>query len=283
VTVYATLQDALNGLLGETVRTLTEVPQPYVVIGGWTPLLRCADPIPHPGTRDVDLLFEHGATEGALREVIEAFLAAGYLRSAKHEFQLFRELRVGPHTYVFSVDILHPTEKDFRIGDSLFTKHMDHGVPVSPNAIDLSSARSLATPDAALIFEHGLHSTFEFSTQLPSGDTVEVAVPLMSEAGLLVTKANSVRKPKRERDAFDIAIAVAQPSDVDRLYNEVASLPPNRDEEHRLAPIGHELEEPRGGGTFEQRVDLYLTGNETSAASLVQGLATFLKEVGAIE
>ena len=51
------------------------------------------DGIRHPGTRDVDVLFNDDRE--SIRNAVELFLASGFVLSAKHEFQLLKTLSVG--------------------------------------------------------------------------------------------------------------------------------------------------------------------------------------------
>src|SRR6266566_9971104 len=105
---YPSLLSATKGLLGEVVQTVGPANVgDFAVIGGWSPFFLNGSPIPHPGSRDVDLLFREGRTEHSLSTVVETLLEAGYLHSAKHEFQLLRLLDVAGTTFVFNVDLLH--------------------------------------------------------------------------------------------------------------------------------------------------------------------------------
>ncbi len=109
---YEDLEAARLGLLGESVDIVASLSIQYVVVGGWAPYLRNSSPIAHPGTYDVDVLFLKGRTPGYLADVVKAFICGGYLPSAKHRFQLLRELRVGATSLVFNVDLLHPSESE---------------------------------------------------------------------------------------------------------------------------------------------------------------------------
>ena len=54
---YSSVQDAAGGLLLDAVRVARNSKLEFCVVGGWSPYLRNATPIPHPGKKDVDLLF----------------------------------------------------------------------------------------------------------------------------------------------------------------------------------------------------------------------------------
>lgn len=60
--VYSSVSQALKGLLVESVSIAQSANLEFAVVGGWSPLLLNSRPIPHPGTRDVDLLFHQGTT-----------------------------------------------------------------------------------------------------------------------------------------------------------------------------------------------------------------------------
>jgi|SRR5581483_5010600 len=108
---YPDLLTAARGILCDAVRIATDAGKPFVVIGGWSPFILNSGTIPHPGTHDVDLLFERAASVNELGAVVNAFLSHGYISSAKHAFQLLRLARVRDRDFVFNVDFLHSTIK----------------------------------------------------------------------------------------------------------------------------------------------------------------------------
>jgi hypothetical protein len=194
-----TVEDGTRVLLTETVRAARKTGLTFAVIGGWSPLLLNSSPIQHPGTRDVDLLFERGTEPGALKELIEELRGQQYFLSAKHPFQLLRLLDIAGTTLAFNVDLLHPLEGKQVAGD-LFEDHLEIDVRITERFGHLVQARSVATPLSRFIFDGHVEDVLVDA----------VSVPLMNELGLLVTKSESVKSSKRTRDALDIFFAVVQ-------------------------------------------------------------------------
>lgn len=204
--VYADFGEASRGLLLDVARVLSSVDVRYVVMGGWCPVLRLKNERhPHPGTRDVDVLFEDGAIAGALRKVIETFLVNDYLLSAKHEFQLLRTLTVSERPFVFNVDLLHPGLASKK--PEMFVDHLDLGVRVSEFA-GTRPVTSVALPSAMLVFEHDLFGNIVVEGRMPSGAVTRLDVPIVDPSGMIVSKAESAMVKKRYRDAFDIYLAL---------------------------------------------------------------------------
>ena len=108
--MFPNLKSAYLGLLGEACQIADTTGLSYAVCGGWSPFLRNSNPIHHPGTKDVDLLFSDGIKVDALHDVVKSFLKAGYLPSAKHEFQILRIFQVNNCELAFNIDLLHPSE-----------------------------------------------------------------------------------------------------------------------------------------------------------------------------
>ncbi|MDQ2974783.1 MAG: hypothetical protein M3R69_05130 [Acidobacteriota bacterium] len=59
--------DASYALLGEVEEIVSGLNHEHVIVGGWSPYLLNAKPIPHPGTKNIDVLFAEAATPGTLR------------------------------------------------------------------------------------------------------------------------------------------------------------------------------------------------------------------------
>lgn len=211
---YVDLQSAACGVLCESVRIATEISQQFTVVGGWSPFLLNNGPIVHPGTKDVDLLFKHGTTPGALKDVVQAFLDHGYLTSAKHPFQLLRVIDVAGTDFVFNVDFLHSAQ--IALPDHLFVDHL-----VIDDGPLLYRYQSIVVPMSALLFEPAGMSRVNVDAMTPDGNRSVVSVPLMTELGTLLTKAESMKNPKRSRDAFDALLSVVQARDVDVLVDNI--------------------------------------------------------------
>lgn len=211
---YDDVLSAAQGLLGEVITTVESTGLEYAIVGGWSPYLRnnpTHTGLTHPGTKDVDVLFLEGCEKSGLEDAVRKFLDRGYMVSAKHDFQLFRSLRVGDHELVFNVDFLHPLEG--KANSELFVDHFDLGIPESKfyKEVKNKKAKSIALEYSKYIF-NGFVKPFSITTILPDGNDKAVIVPLIDESGLILSKAKSISAPKRHRDAFDIYLAMRQPN-----------------------------------------------------------------------
>lgn len=275
---YSSLIDASRGLLVEAVALAKDSHQAFVVMGGWSPLLLNSDrPVAHPGTRDVDLLFELGATTGQLRDMVDRLLAAGYLSSAKHEFQLLRILRVADRELVFNVDLLHPLEAvkaPLRNAD-LFVEHIDLGIPLSTGLPARLMGKSIATPDAAFILEDGRFVNHEVEAVAPDGAHVTVEVPVVDELGLIVSKLKSMTSIKRPRDAFDIFLAITQARDSDALVAHGQELVERND---RIAAVLFDTLATFNEDAFDECANTYLDPDPEREPSAV--FREFLEAIG---
>jgi hypothetical protein len=209
-TAFESLEEARVALLCNAVRLASSSSESFAVIGGWSPFLLNSAPIPHPGTADVDLLFAEGVTPGRLKRAYELFLAAGYHPSAKHPFQLVQIIKVGAEELAFNIDILHPNEQGRR---GMFADHIELPVPLTPFLKQQLRMKSIAVPASRFIFTYQRIRTVSVEQTASSGEKMATAVPVMDEAGLIVTKSYSFRNPKRSRDLFDIYLAVKQCGD----------------------------------------------------------------------
>lgn len=212
---YGSIVSAAKGLLGEVITVLgrTDVGE-FAVIGGWSAFLLNSGRIQHPGSRDVDILFQRGLERRALESAIRALRTAGFLLSAKHEFQLLRQLNVRGTTFVFNVDLLHPGADEPQ--PELFAEHVSLPIPLSEYTDETYSVMSIVVPQAAFIFD-GHVEPVQLDCVVPSGKRRRLAIPLMNELGLITTKAKSMSNPKRPRDSFDVFLAIEQSRDYRRL------------------------------------------------------------------
>jgi hypothetical protein len=111
----------------------------------------------------------------------------------------------------FNVDLLHPgAGNDDGPVDEMFVDQLDIGVPINQFVKQTYLMKSIVTPDIQFVFEDSRWVDAPFHSTLPDGTDGSGRVPVIDELGLIVSKAKSVENPKRERDAFDIAISVAQ-------------------------------------------------------------------------
>jgi hypothetical protein len=205
--IFESLEQARAALLCDAVKLASSSGEQFAVVGGWSPFLLNSAPIKHPGTADVDLLFAEAVTAGRLKRAYELFLDAGYHPSAKHPFQLILIMRVGTEELAFNIDILHPHEKEHR---GLFADHIELPVPLSPFVKQNLKMKSIGVPASRFIFMYHRITAVPVKGIMPSGNGVETSVPVIDEAGLIITKSYSFRNPKRNRDLFDIYLAVKQ-------------------------------------------------------------------------
>jgi len=272
--VYPSILSAAQGLLGEAVTIVRGANLPFAVVGGWAPYLRNATPIAHPGTKDVDLLFEKGAQSGALQDVVRRFISNGYIPSAKHEFQILRELNVSGSAFMFNVDLLHPEEESKN--PDLFVDHLQLPVPSREYCSDRYFVKSIMIPKASFIFDgHFSHS--QVQCELPSGRTCTVEVPLISETAVIITKAGSCKSPKRQRDAFDIFVTIAQSVDYHSLVNSFLCLKrDNRDVYNTVYAIKKAV----ASNSFVENSCRYLPASSIDFRAGVNGSLSSFEECG---
>ncbi len=205
---YASLAEGARALLVEACSVLNEKGVEYVIAGGWVPVLRGSSDttLHHPGTRDVDVLFNDDRE--TIRNAVQLLLASGFVLSAKHEFQLLKALQVGSREFVFNIDLMHPTEAS--TSPEMFQDIMDLGIDDNYDE-NSPKVKSICFPSSAIIFERNLWSMFKVAATDSDGKHFECTIPLMDEAALILSKADSVKQAKRARDAFDIYFVLAGP------------------------------------------------------------------------
>ena len=71
---FESVLDGAKGLLVETIKLLNTLNINYVIIGGWSPLLRNDTDITHPGTRDVDILFLEARSKACHKKSAEVIV-----------------------------------------------------------------------------------------------------------------------------------------------------------------------------------------------------------------
>ncbi|GEP95903.1 hypothetical protein [Chitinophaga cymbidii] len=215
---FEDLQAGALGLLHTTCDVLNKVGAKYIIVGGWAPYLLNSNPIQHPGTKDVDVLFEGAYEKGILKEIIEALLAEEYILSAKHDFQLFKKCRVQGREFIYNVDLLHPMETI--IPKNIYVEHIDLGIPADKYQGKTFKMKSIALPSAQSLFRLNMFNLYK-------SDKPEYAtsyVPLMDEAGTLITKSQSVKIEKRYRDSLDIYLTINQSRSIENLINTVKKI-----------------------------------------------------------
>ncbi|MBZ5659881.1 MAG: hypothetical protein LAO08_05680 [Acidobacteriia bacterium] len=160
----------------------------------------------HPGTRDVDVLFNDDRE--TIRNAVQLFLASGFVLSAKHEFQLLKALSVGSRKFVFNIDLMHPAEAFTQ--PEMFQDIMDLGIRSDYDEMK-PKVKSICFRSSAIIFQQNLWSRVKVAATNFSGKHSECYVPLMDESALILSKADSVKQDKRARDAFDIYFLLSGP------------------------------------------------------------------------
>lgn len=201
------LNSACKGLLVTAAEVLNSTGLKYVVAGGWVPILadRSHPTLAHPGTRDVDVLLTDEET--AVAKAASALLAAGFRPSAKHEFQLLRDAKVGEREFVFNIDLMHPAESTEEL--EMYNDIFDLGVPDKYDPTQSRHLKSIAFSSSSIIFEENLFE--DICINAPNLDGVErsVKIRILSPAAAILSKCESVAVPKRTRDAFDIYYMVS--------------------------------------------------------------------------
>jgi hypothetical protein len=198
---YPTKMDAGRGILLEACRSLQSAHIDFVIAGGWVPYLRGGNlEFPHPGTHDVDILFDDEVAP--MKTAVTELLSAGYVPSAKHPFQLLKKLRVGGKELVFNIDLMHPAES--ARDEDLFHDIVDLGIREDYDSHITHVIKSICFPSAKIVFAEHLWSPFDVTGVLPDGSQENRAIPLLDNAGLILSKCQSASKAKRARDSFDI-------------------------------------------------------------------------------
>lgn len=219
---YADIQSGAFGLLYDTTKLLNELGVKYIIVGGWSPFLLNSKPIAHPGTKDVDVLFDGAYEKGKLKEVITGFLENGFILSAKHDFQLFKPIMVSGQSFVYNVDLLHPLEtikpKD------IYVEHIDLAIPADKYQSRTFKMKSIALPSSQSLFDNNLFVDYDLKITTKDGNELNQKIPLMGELGTLITKSQSVSKDKRYRDSLDIYLTLKQSGNLTALINSVTKL-----------------------------------------------------------
>lgn len=220
--IFDNPEDAARSLLVDATRLAQNAGQDFAVVGGWSPFLRNANAFTHPGTKDVDLLFKGATKTEGIKNVIRIFLEAKYLVSAKHGFQLLKQIKVGDQEFVFNVDLLHPSESTPK--GNMMVDQIDLDIPENRRRICSCKIKSIALPYSDFVFPEFIVQHEVTATDLRNGQEVKRTVPLVDEVGVFITKIESVGNPKRPRDAFDIFLALTQPQNSSKLITNLRNL-----------------------------------------------------------
>lgn len=196
------LNHACHGLLVTTADVLNSSGLKYVIAGGWVPILSDSNhsSLKHPGTRDVDVLMIDELE--AVRAAGNALLSAGFRPSAKHEFQLLKDAQVGTREFVFNVDLMHPYEANET--PEMFSDIFDLGVNDAYDPKGSRFMKSIAFRSAAIVYQENLFTKVRVVGKGLDGCDQDIEVPILSPSAAILSKCESVKTPKRTRDAFDI-------------------------------------------------------------------------------
>lgn len=205
--MFKTIEQGSLALLAETCQILNEKKTEYLIVGGWSPYFLNSNPILHPGTKDVDILFQSGTNEGELKELIESFLSKGFVASAKHPFQLLKVFDINGIEFMYNIDLLHPDNQ--AKNPEKYVDHIDFPVKESRGLRIDYSGKTILLPKSDNFFEH-FKIQYKDSFILADKSEVEVEFSLLDEAGLIISKSSSYENVKRTRDAFDIYLALKQ-------------------------------------------------------------------------
>lgn len=215
---YKNIQDGAFGMLYECTNLLNKLNTKYIVVGGWSPYLLNSSPISHPGTKDVDILFDGAYEKGKLKEIILAFLDNGFIMSAKHDFQLFKEINVCGEGFIYNLDLLHPLEtikpKD------IYVDHIEFDIPADKYLSRNFVMKSIALPSSQILFQNKFYKNYDLSIE----GLEPIQFPLMDELGTLLTKSKSVLIDKRYRDSLDIFLAIHQNENFEDLIKRLKKL-----------------------------------------------------------
>jgi hypothetical protein len=195
--------DGSKKLLNESIEIIGDAVNDIILVGGWGPYIRHSQI--HPGTSDVDLLFPATYTKEDTTAILQKFLSQGYYISAKHDFQLCRAFQIGQQTYIYNVDLLHPT--DGKVNKVDFVEIMDLDVT---NGIRVKTMLSVNIQYGEEIYSNELYSVVEFENQ---------KFKVLDGAGMVISKLNSCHNKKRLRDIFDIYLSLSEKGTRDKLIN----------------------------------------------------------------
>ena len=200
-----TLLDGAKSLLGECCYILNQNNIEYLIVGGWAPFLYNSNGYLHPGTKDVDILFKRGFEENQLKEIIEIFLSKGFFQSAKHSFQLLKEIEINGYNFIYNVDLLHPDNQEKK--PEMYVDHINFPIKESIYISVNYKGKTILLPKSDSFFTD-FSDKYTDSFHLLNDETAEITFDLLDEAGIILSKLESAFIAKRDRDAYDIYLAL---------------------------------------------------------------------------
>lgn len=200
--IFKSEQDAAKAMLIEVGSLLNKHTIDYAVIGGWIPYLFNSQPIPHPGTFDVDIVLNTALNQDQVIAALDKMVnEGGYRRAPKNAFQIYRELLVIDEPMIFHVDFLH-------------RKYADDSEDLTRS---WGRYQSISTFGTDVIFTDKEVRSERVYRVDSSGSNISANITFASEAGFLCSKGRSVGLGKRERDGFDIYLVITQSTDIAKL------------------------------------------------------------------
>jgi hypothetical protein len=217
----STIQDGAFALLGETTEILNENGVEYIIVGGWSPFLLNQSLFPHPGTKDVDILFKSGTKKGELESLIRNFLKNGFIQSAKHNFQLLKAIEINGLKFMFHIDLLHPDNQETE--PQMYVDHIDFPVKESLTMRVDYKGKTIRLPKSDFFFNDFI-TKHKQEFELTDGRKKIIEFNLLNEAGLILSKTKSAFNEKRTRDAYDIFLAIKQNRNYDYTIEQLKSI-----------------------------------------------------------
>lgn len=186
-----TLIEAVDGLIQTKI-------QDYIIIGGWCPYLNRGS-YTHPGTLDVDILFDNANETGYLKTYIKEMYKQKYFSSAKHRFQLLNVKDISGKEFCFNIDLLHtaPTLDEV----NLFVDHLDLNVYMTKEERKSIKTMSIVQFESKVLFKEELFYEHKFDDK---------TAKIVNFTGMFLTKMISCQKAKRDRDSYDIFLGFVQ-------------------------------------------------------------------------
>lgn len=204
---FLSIQDACHALLLTTTAVLTAADVEFVVVGGWSPVLLAGghESLRHPGTNDVDVLL-NDKDPVPIQRGVQGFLDLGFLPSAKHPFQLLKQVEVDGGPLVFNVDLLCPREtlRPFDPVADMFTDILDLKIRERRDSLETRFIQSIAFEASGTVLDKKMFTRTPVSGVDLDGAPKAYELPLLGLASFVVSKCQSVRSVKRPRDAFDL-------------------------------------------------------------------------------
>lgn len=192
-------------LLQDCQSVLTAANVDCIVMGGWNALLYKTPERVHPRTYDVDLLLPPKLSRDKAEALIRAFLESGFSQSAKHAFQLIREVDLCGTRFAFNVDLLHPfLESKY---PEMFLDLMSHDIALSDfDRKTMNFAKSIVLSGVdEIIWAH--HSERQLSL-IEGNSLYEISALFPDPVAFICSKALALGVKKRPRDAYDIFLTL---------------------------------------------------------------------------